>query len=115
MITEEVLKRLGEQFGLMLNWSNENVIPYLKELSQRVVQYEKWQSIFWLILGIILIIIGLILTILELTSIVNTDGFFYFIGPTLFITGAIILCCQIDDIILCKYLPEKIILRYIKN
>lgn len=115
MITEEVLKRLGEQFGLMLNWSNENAIPYLKELSQRVVQYEKWQSIFWLILGIILIIIGLILTILELTSIVNTDGFFYFIGPILFITGAIILCCQIDDIILCKYLPEKIILRYIKN
>lgn len=115
MITEEVLKRLGEQFGLMLNWSNENAIPYLKELSQRVVQYEKWQSIFLLVLGIILIIIGLILTILELTSIIDTGGFFCVLGPTLFITGAIILCCQINDIILCKYLPEKIILRYIKN
>ena len=115
MITEEVLKRLGEQFGLMLNWSNENAIPYLKELSQRVVQYEKWQSVFWLILGIILIIIGLTLIILELTPKISTDGFFYFLGIILFVTGAVVVCCQINDIILCKYLPEKIILRYIKN
>jgi hypothetical protein len=115
MLTDQTLQELGKQFGLMIDWSNENIIPYLKELAQRVVQYETWQSIVWLIIGILIIILGIILIILELKNVIDADGFFTFIGLIGIIIGIVIICCQVDDILLCKYLPEKILLRYIKR
>ena len=115
MLTDQVLQELGKQFGLMIDWSNENFIPYLKELAQRVVQYETWQSIFWLFFGVLVIILGIILIILELKSILNVDDFLFFIGVVLIIVGIGIICVQINDILLCKYLPEKILLRYAKQ
>lgn len=112
MLTEQLLRELGEQFGLMINWSNENFIPYLKELAQRVVQYETWQSIFWIVIGILTIILGIILIILESKRILDLDGFLTFFGFIGIIVGIGIICFQINDILLCKYLPEKILLRY---
>ena len=115
MLTEQILRELGEQFGLMIDWSNENIIPYLKELAQRVVQYETWQSIFWLVIGILTIILGIVLIILELKCILNGDGFLTFLGFIGIAVGIGIICSQINDILLCKYLPEKILLRYAKQ
>jgi len=111
MITEEVLRKLGEKFGLMLNWSNENVIPYLKELSQRVIQYEYFQSIFWLILGIICIIISIIFAILA----IKVDSTFWLLTIIIGIIGIAVIGTQINDMLLCKYLPEKILIRFINN
>ena len=115
MLTEQLLRELGEQFGLMLDWSNENIIPYLKELAQRIVQYEFGQSIFWIVIGIISIIFGIIIFMLEIKNKINAGGFFLVLGIVLIICGIAIICCQIDDILLCKYLPEKILLRYAKQ
>ena len=115
MLTEQILRELGEQFGLMIDWSNENFIPYLKELAQRVIQYETWQSRFWLVIGSLIIILGIILIILELKCILVLDGFLTFLGFIGIIVGIGIICVQIDDILLCKYLPEKILLRYAKQ
>lgn len=114
MLTEQVLQKIGEQFGLMLDWSNENIIPYLKELAQRVVQYETWQSIFWLIIGVLIIILGIVFIILESKGILDAEGFLTVIGFIGIVVGIVIICSQIDDILLCKYLPEKILLRYAK-
>lgn len=115
MLTDQLLQELGKQFGLMVDWSNKNFIPYLKELAQRVVQYEFGQSIFWLVIGIISIIFGIIVFMLEIKSKINVGGLFLVLGIVLVFCGISIICCQIDDILLCKYLPEKILLRYAKQ
>ncbi len=115
MLTEQTLQELGRQFGLMVDWSDKNIIPYLKELAQRVVQYETWQSIFWLIIGVLIIILGIIFIILESKNIFNAGGFFVTFGFAGIIVGIIIICTQTNDILLCKYLPEKILLRYAKQ
>lgn len=115
MLTDQLLQELGRQFGLMIDWSNENFIPYLKELAQRVVQYEFGQSIFWLVIGVLVIILGIILIILELKCIFDADGLLFFIGVVLIIVGIGIICYQVNDMLLCKYLPEKILLRYAKQ
>lgn len=39
-INEQTLQELAKQFGLALDWSNNNVIPYLQDLAQRVITYE---------------------------------------------------------------------------
>ena len=114
-MTEQMLQELGSRFGLALDWSNENFIPYLKELAVRVVNYENGQSILWIVIGIALIIFGIAIIFLEARRAINGDGFFTFFGAVSVIAGLSIVCCQINDILLCKYLPEKIILRYIKS
>lgn len=115
MLTDQTLQELGKKFGLMVDWGNENIVPYLKELAQRVIQYETWQSVFWIMIGILIIILGIVLIILEAQNIADTDGFFYFIGTGIIVIGIIIILSQIDDILLCIHLPEKILLRYINH
>ena len=58
-MSELMLQKLAEQFGLALDFSKENVIPYLQQLAEKVVKYEVGQSIFWMIIGIICIIVGI--------------------------------------------------------
>ena len=36
----EVLNTLGEKFGLFVDWSQQNVQPYIEDLMQRVTQYK---------------------------------------------------------------------------
>lgn len=114
-INEQTLQELARQFGLALDWGNENFIPYLKELAIRVVDYENSQSILWLVIGIALIIFGIIIVFLELRYVIDGDGFFIVVGAISLIVGVIMVCFQVNDLLLCKYLPEKIILRYIKS
>ena len=36
----EVLEYLGNKIGIAIDWSAENVLPYLEELMQRLVSYQ---------------------------------------------------------------------------
>jgi len=111
-INEQTLQELAKQFGLALDWSNNNVIPYLQDLAQRVITYEFRSSIFWIVIGAIFILIGAITLFL---AIHNNDGGWFAIVILAWIIGILIIGEQINDIILCGTLPEKIILRYIQT
>lgn len=110
-INEQTLQELAKQFGLVLDWSNSNVIPYLQDLAQRVITYEFRSSIFWIVIGVIIILIGVAAMFLSLHS---ADEWF-FVAIVAWIVGAVIIGNQINDIILCGTLPEKILLRYIQS
>ena len=112
MLDEQTLQELGKQFGLMMNWTNENAVPYLKDLAQRVVTYEIRQSIFWIVIGALLILLGIVICFLCFKT-GGTDAVIVLF--VCLILGVLIIGCQINDIILCKTIPEKIILQYIKN
>lgn len=47
-----VLDELGKKFGLMVDWSQQNVQPYVQELMGRTIKYEIFKSALGLILGI---------------------------------------------------------------
>ena len=110
-INEQTLQELAKQFGLALDWSNNNVIPYLQDLAQRVITYEFRSSIFWIVIGVIIILIGVGAMFLTLHS---ADEWF-FVVIIAWVVGVTIIGNQINDIILCGTLPEKIILRYIQT
>lgn len=115
-INEQTLQELAKQFGLALDWSNKNIIPYLQNLAQRVITYEFRSSIFWIVIGAIFILIGIVAVILAVGS--NDDnamGFACVAVVILWLAGIWIIGAQINDIILCGTLPEKIILRYIQS
>lgn len=115
-INEQTLQELVKQFGLALDWSNENIIPYLQDLAQRVITYEFRSSIFWIVIGVISILIGIIAVVLCIRSGVDEIiGYVAIIAICLWFVGIVIIGAQINDIILCGTLPEKILLRYIQT
>lgn len=57
----KVLDKIGEQFGVAIDWSNANVMPYLQDLLTRYTNYLFYSSIVFLVLGIIIVIIGILL------------------------------------------------------
>ena len=53
----KVLDNLGEKFGIAIDWSSANIMPYLQDLMTRIVKYETYTSIAWIILFILGILI----------------------------------------------------------
>lgn len=115
-INEQTLQELAKQFGLALDWSNNNVIPYLQDLAQRVITYEFRSSIFWIVIGSILILMGIGAIIIGFHfGGDNAIGLAILAAALLWFAGIWIVGAQINDIILCGTLPEKILLRYIQT
>lgn len=60
-MSEEVIKvldALAEKFGLAIDWTSANVLPYLQQLCGKYVTYEITTSVVWMLIGICLLFIG---------------------------------------------------------
>ena len=53
----KVIDELGKRFGIVIDWSNENVLPYLQELAHRFIIYRTAMGIMAIVISVILIII----------------------------------------------------------
>ena len=85
-------------------------------MAQRVITYEFRSSIFWIVIGAIFILIGIVAVVLGIRSgIDDVIGFTVLVAIFLWFAGIWIVGAQINDIILCGTLPEKILLRYIQT
>ena len=48
-----ILNDLGKRFGIAIDWTKENVMPYIEELCQRIIKFETISYIYLLILCIL--------------------------------------------------------------
>ena len=65
-MSDEIIKLLddlGQRFGIAIDWSSENVLPYLQDLVRRFTTYEIAMSIMWLTIGMIFLLAGIIFSI----------------------------------------------------
>lgn len=121
----KVLDEVGKRFGLAIDWTQQNIVPYLQELSHKIINYEIWTSSIKTVFALVFAIgLGIILkkTVKEsLTKreCVYDDNFGW-------ILTSIILCViagmdifyimnQIIHIVTCLTLPEKILVEYIQQ
>ena len=49
----EVLDSLCEKAGIAIDWTAENVLPYIQELAGKFVSFEAATSIAWILLVVI--------------------------------------------------------------
>ena len=64
----KVLDDLCRRFGIAVDWTSENVLPYLQDLCSRYIQYEVFTSIAWCALpAVVLVISGLLWIIAGVT------------------------------------------------
>ena len=125
-ISEEIIKvldNLAEKFGIVIDWSSQNIVPYLQEVAGRCVNYKMYTAIMWIVvMGFILIVGCWILKFLwndykkNYVGIVRTKG--NLIDGSIICIAVIILCLilivvNIMTIIACLTFPEKIVLDYL--
>ena len=121
----EILDNLAQKFGIAIDWTGQNVIPYVQELTKKIVNYELWTSVAWISLFVIgMILCFFIAWVMTKTKDFDWSNVEYEVIPTiacvlnicgicLSIFLVIVVTFQIFDIITCLTFPEKIILDYI--
>lgn len=117
----KVIEALAEQFGIVIDWSSANVIPYLQQLCAKYITHEIITSIVWIVIGICLLLVSKYAVkrmkyngernAKERYSGYDTKEVLWgLLAGTLIIAGAIIITCQIFDIITCLTFPEDMII-----
>ncbi|ENY8698210.1 hypothetical protein [Clostridioides difficile] len=109
----KILDNLSDKFGMTIDWSNKNVIPYLQTLTTKYINYEVNISIFWIIICVIGIIVGALLIYIDWKDDEDDIPVYATIGLLIIIFSAVFIIIQSIDIITAKTFPEKIILNYL--
>lgn len=133
----KVLDHLGKQFGVAIDWTSANVMPYLQDLMSRIVKYGIYQNISEIIFCLMLLLIVALITrklyktsykyasIYEETKKYDdksTAAFFttaFMIGlATTAITTIMVLCViktSVNEIIELSTVPEKYVIEMIQE
>ena len=112
----EVLDYLGEKFGIAIDWTSNNVLPYLQTLADKFIKWEISTSIVWIVIATFVIVAMIVLINLKGIREINeeTYGMLWIPIIVLIIVSFIVICIQIFDIIECNVFPEKALYDFIK-
>lgn len=116
MLSDEVIKILDylcDKIGITIDWTSNNVFPYIEQLCEKFINWEISTSIAWMVIMCVATVLSLIFAII-INKVSDWDGFEWVIFGS--VLAATILVCgvQIFDIIECKTFPEKVIYEYIQ-
>lgn len=130
-MSEEIIKvldNLGNRFGVVIDWSNQNIIPYLQELMTRFISYRNTVNIIWIVVCLIVIglgIFGLVKIIKWRKSdkynkdYLSDDNLYFTLLMTAFIILILIfsitLFYNVGGLFQNIFIPELTILKYINN
>ena len=119
----KILDDLAKRFGVAIDWSATNVVPYLEDLCGRYIKYEIAMNVAWCVLFFIVGTIGFIWLCKRKDSGVSkceygdyndyTGRIFLYVllvGLPMFI-----VIKNLFDIIPCVFLPEKIIIEELRH
>lgn len=123
----KILDNLGQRFGIAIDWSSKNVMPYLQDLISRFISYEILTSIVWIVVALAIIIgcvIGIPAIVKHANKVLEEDFCSdWDVGKPLLVGTfvIIIVCClgcivgQVLDIVTCYTIPEKMVFEYINS
>lgn len=118
-----VLDYMCEKFGLAIDWTADNMLPYVTELMAKFIRYEIATSIAWCVFMIVLNV-TLCVLFLRLNKSAKKVNYCDYEPETIFaiLTGVCLVLCtlvtvfvvgeQMFDIITCVTFPEKFIAEY---
>ena len=118
-----VINDLCQKFGIAIDWTAENVLPYIEDLCARYIQFEIQTSIAWIVCCAVVTalagIIWAISAIVDAHSCSDTAEGIKYISMVVFWIGVVITIIvgmyQAYNIIECYNLPEKVIIEYIER
>ena len=127
-MSEEIIKvldELGKRFGIVIDWSNQNIIPYLQELLKRFICYRNITACIWILISIAMTIsgVGMIRSLNEWRKsddYGNYDddmlvGLGYIFSVSIIALGIGLIIGNMFGIIKNVCMPEMAIYEYITN
>ena len=119
-----VINDLCAKFGIAIDWTSENVLPYIEDLCARYIQFEIQTSIAWIILfAALTVFAGLVWAIAgvvnaksdynDVADVTSNIAMLAFWGFLCF--GVVVSMVQVHDIIEARTIPEKTIVEYINS
>ena len=127
-MSEEIIKvldELGKRFGIVIDWSNQNIIPYLQELLKRFICYRNITACVWIILSIAMIIsgVGMIRFLNEWRKSDDYDDYNddmlaplgYIFSVFIIASGIGLIIGNVFGIIKNVCMPEMVVYEYITN
>ena len=118
-----VLDDLSARFGVVIDWTSDNMLPYLEDLYSRLVKYLLLTKIFGIVICAIILFISVVyiykfIKVTSVTSWYNMSAIaitiMVFAVCALFIAALVILIL-IQGIIGLYTIPEAGVLNYITN
>lgn len=125
-----ILDELAKRFGIAIDWTAENVMPYIQDLGSRFISYTLVMTIISLSIKIIILLVGIFSIyrcgkwIIKNEGKTNENveiGMAIFTVASVVLTGIALLIliltgwANIKTIIACNYIPEAIIIDYLKT
>lgn len=121
----EVIDALCQKFGIAIDWTSDNILPYVEYLVKNAVRYELYTSILY---SVVLVIAMYIFILLSRSlwrwfkkdepaddEIIGAAGMFLVIFLICSIICFVLLLIQLVDIITCFTFPEKVVYDIISN
>ena len=115
-----VLDAICEKFGIVIDWTASNIMPYLQDLCKRIVTYEIATSAAWIILQVVILLLAFYIRNKKIKPLAKADDDDYciVIATTICIVIAIIativICVQVADIIKALTIPEITVYYFAK-
>lgn len=114
----KILEYLCDKIGITVDWTSNNVLPYLEQICEKFIRYEIGTSIAWLIIGVICLFFtkwAFKKSKHIKEEIDDVLGMFCYIGTIILLfIGIFIIGAQTFEIIECCTFPEKVIYDYIE-
>lgn len=122
-MSEEIIKvldNLGQKFGIAIDWTSQNVLPYLQDLMTRFISLQNTKAIIWIVILSILILLTVTVMIIGIKSAGEDEDYEEFescvgLGIIFIIILSIPLLCNIFGLMQNIYTPELTIIDYISN
>lgn len=115
----QVLDALCDKFGLAIDWGAQNVLPYAQELMSKMVSYELWTSIMWIVVFAIFMALsgGSAMHILKQpeAEVEEFEAGLFIVLMIIFMVFFLCVVWQVTDIITCLTFPEKIVFEMMQN
>ena len=120
-----VIETMCDKFGIAINWTSENILPYVEQLCKRYVTYEIATSSALIVVLLAMFVVAFIVTRM-LHKKANKIGYYEeaIVFPAIVCAVVTIVLGLVtigmcfregNDIITCLTFPEKQILEYVSN
>lgn len=126
----QVIDALCEKLGIAIDWTSENVMPYIETLCGKLISYEIGTSIAWMVIWVVLSVGCMVATKKFYPVFKNgleKDKYDYDIGwlfasvlsiivlASIYLTTIIVVGTQVMDIVKCLTFPEMYVFEYVQN
>ena len=130
-VSDEIIKVLNafsKKYGITIDWTQTNILPHMQKLCDKYITYELATSIFFIILGICVLIYGMYCIKKRNYYFIKeekekkekekneyTGCVFGYVAIACILVGVVIIGANILNIITCVTFPEKMVLKELQT